>query len=156
MKGKAEKISLVQSLIRICFLVYCAGMLWLLFGQRMDGKPLDINLSPDGENLNLIPFTTLRLYWRLLEKGASETLLRHAVINLVGNVVMFVPLGWFLPGIWRAFRGFFKAVLLGIVLICLVEFMQYVTGLGSCDIDDLILNMAGILLGYGIWKGKHK
>ena len=153
---KAETVSPAQSLIRILFLAYCGLMLWLLFGQRMDGTLWDITLNPDGESVNLVPFATVRLYWGLLQNGASQALLRHAVINLVGNVVMFVPLGWFLPAVWRMFRGFFRAVIFGISLVCLVELLQYITGLGSCDVDDLILNAAGIILGYGIWKLKHR
>ena len=156
MKKKAETVSPVQSFIRISFLAYCALMLWLLFGQRMDGTPLDINLDPNGENLNLIPFETVRLYWRLLQKGVSKSLLRHAVINLVGNVVMFVPLGWFLPAIFRKFRGVFRTAAVATLLIVLVEAIQYITGLGSCDIDDLLLNIAGVLLGYGFYRLKHK
>jgi glycopeptide antibiotics resistance protein len=148
MKGKAGVVSPVQSLIRIFFLAYCALMLWLLFGQRMNGTPLDICLDGSGENINLIPFETVRLYWRLLQKGASAELLHHAVINLVGNVVMFVPLGWFLPAISGKFRGVFRATAFAVLLIALVEAVQYITGLGSCDIDDLILNLFGMLLGY--------
>ena len=156
MKTKTEKVSLAQSIVRLLFLAYCGLMIWLLFGQRMEGGQLDITLDGSGENINLIPFTTLRLYWGLLQNGASADLLRHAVINLAGNVVMFMPLGWFLPNIWRVFRGFFRTVIFGVSLICLVELLQYITGLGSCDIDDLILNTVGIILGYGIWKLKRK
>lgn len=153
MKVKEEK---EQVLIRLLFLVYAAFMLWLLFGQRFKGGQLDITLDGSGENRNFVPFETVRLYWRLLQSGASDALLRHAVINLVGNVVMFVPSGWFLPCIWRKFRGFFRTVLFTAGVICLVETLQYVTGLGSCDVDDLILNTAGVMLGYGVWRVSHK
>ena len=155
MKRK-ETLSPAQSLIRFAFLAYCGLMLWLLFGQRMEDGLLHITLDTTGENLNFVPFETLRLYGRLLQNGASQTLLRHAIINLVGNVVMFVPLGWFLPAVWQVFRGFFKTVIFGITVVCLVELLQYITGLGSCDIDDLILNTVGIILGYSLWKLKRK
>lgn len=153
---RTETVSPAQSLIRMLFLVYCGLMLWLLFGQRMEGGHLNINLDGNGENLNFVPFETVRLYWHLLQNGASQALLRHAIVNLVGNVVMFVPLGWFLPAVWLRLRGFFKTVIFGIGVVCLVEFLQYITGLGSCDIDDLILNTVGIILGYSLWKPKHK
>ena len=138
------------------FFAYVLLMLWLLFGQRMEGGQLDISFRGDRNKINLIPFETVRLYWRVLQKGASAGLLIHSVINLAGNVVMFVPLGWFLPNLWKAFRGFFRTVIFGASLICLVELLQYITGLGSCDIDDLILNTAGIILGYCICAVKQK
>ena len=153
MKAKTEK---GQAFIRLLFLAYAGLMLWLLFGQRLAGGQLDITLGGSGDSLNFTPFATLNLYWRFLRDGASQSLLQHAVINLVGNVVMFVPLGWFLPRIWQVFRGVFRTVIFAASLICLVELLQYITGLGSCDIDDLILNAAGILIGYGLWHFRHK
>ena len=140
-----------QIVVRLLFLVYCGVMLWLLFGQRMDGGEIQITQGINKDNLNLMPFKTLRLYWRMLEQGASEALLRHAIINLVGNVAVFIPLGWFLPFIWENMRSFLKMLLLTTGCICLVEICQLITNLGSCDIDDLILNLVGISLGYGIW-----
>lgn len=149
---KGERQSNRQIAIRLLFILYCGVMLWLLFGQRMEGIKISICLGFSGENLNLVPFETVRLYWRLLQRGATEELLRHAMINLAGNVVVFIPLGWFLPCIWPKMRGFFKTVLTAAVSVCLVEICQYITNLGSCDIDDLLLNLVGVILGYVIWK----
>ena len=42
------------------------------------------------------------------------------------------------------------------VLICVIELVQLVTALGSCDVDDLILNLPGILLGWVIHKLTEK
>lgn len=137
---------------RLLFLTYCALMLWLLFGQRMEGESLRISFGNTRENVNFVPFETVRLYVRLLRNGASKQLLRHAVINLVGNVVMFVPLGWLLPVVWEKLRAFFKTLLLSAFLICTVEAVQYFTALGSCDVDDLILNLVGVTFGYGLWR----
>ena len=153
MKTKAQKR---QAWTRFSFLVYGVLMLWLLFGQRMENGRLGIALGGNRDNLNLIPFETLGLYWRLLKNGGAPDAMLHAAINLVGNVVMFVPLGWFLPKVWPVFRGLFRGVIFGASLICLVEMLQYITNLGSCDIDDLILNTVGVLLGYCVWKLKHK
>ena len=142
--------------LRMLFLVYCGLMLWLLFGQRLTGEGIALSLHGT-DNVNLIPFTTLKLYWRLLHMPVEKELLRHAVINLAGNVVMFVPLGWFLPAIWEKFRGIFKTLLLSAVLIAAVEICQYVTALGSCDVDDWILNLTGVLVGYGFcWLTRRK
>ena len=93
---------------RILFLAYCALMLWLLFGQRYEGTQLRELLENADRRANFVPFETVRLYLRLLKNGASESLLRHAVINLVGNVVMFVPLGGFCRRYGRSSADFSK------------------------------------------------
>ena len=128
---------------RLLFLIYCAVMLWLLFGQRI-GDRVTVG------SVNLVPFETLKLYRDLLSND-SKNLVRHAFINLVGNVVLFVPFGWFLPRIWNKFRGFFLVLLVVFIAVILVETLQYFTGLGSCDVDDLILNVPGAMLGYVVW-----
>ncbi len=129
---------------RLAFLLYCAIMLWLLFGQRMGEATWS-------ENINLQPLKTIRLYLDLI-RGNNGYLVRHAFINLVGNVIMFIPVGYLLPRIWNKFRGFFRVFLITAGAIVLVEVLQYFTGLGSCDVDDLILNVPGAMIGYLIWK----
>lgn len=135
-----------QILLRVLFLVYAALMLWLLFGQRMDKEP------KAWDNWNLIPLQTLKLYSRLLRGSSGAYWKRHAWINLVGNVILFIPLGCFLPAIWERFRSFLRCVLLAAMLIIAVELLQYATALGSCDVDDLLLNLLGTILGFGAWK----
>ena len=140
--GDKSKRVISQSGFRMLFLAYIGLMIWLLFVQRMNS-----NISVNGENLNLIPFKTLCLYWRLL---ASDSVFysKQAIINLAGNVLMFVPFGIFVPIIWPRFRKFLAFLVLSSATIVAIETVQYITSLGSCDIDDLILNLPGMILGY--------
>lgn len=137
-----RKRTISQPLIRILFLIYTGIMIWLLFVQRMDAV-----ITNKTENINLVPFETLKLYWGLLSSGSSYYF-RQAVINLVGNVVMFIPFGVFVPQIWPSCRKFLLFLLWAVLVIISIEVLQYITGLGSCDIDDFILNFPGMLLGY--------
>ncbi len=129
---------------RLLFLLYCAGMLWLLFGQRM-------GTGFDETNVNWIPLETVKLYLHLTQ-SSNPYFVRIAYINLVGNVVLFIPIGIFLPCIWKKMRLVFITAAVAVVAVCMVEILQYLTGLGSCDIDDLILNTVGVVLGYGAWR----
>lgn len=140
-----------QILLRLCFLAYCGLMLWLLFGR----SPYDV---ADGyweqmhQNLNLKPFATIKLYLYVL---TAPELARHipaAIVNLAGNVVMFVPLGAFLPAIWQGLRALWKTLLCTAFVICLIETAQLLTLVGSCDVDDLLLNVLGAALGYGGYR----
>lgn len=131
-----------------CLLLYSLLMLWLLFGQRWGTSVYRQELA---ENINLIPFATLGRYWQLLQ-GGDGGLVRHAFINLAGNVVMFIPLGALLPAVYSRLRGFFQTFFFSVMLIATVEALQYATLLGTCDIDDLILNLAGVILGYILYR----
>ena len=130
--------------MRFLFLLYAAGMIWLLFGQRWGKETY--------RAINTEPFETIKLYWWILKNSQSTALLTHAFVNLVGNVVMFVPLGYLLCGVFPKQRKFFMFLLCVTALILVVEGVQYITLLGSCDVDDLLLNLAGAILGWCIRK----
>ena len=134
----------------VLFGLYCALMLWLLFDRPgyVPGIPYWEQVE---SNLNLVPFRTLRLFARLLDSSHPEYV-RAAVINLFGNVIMFIPLGFLLPVTFRSLSILWKTLLTTALLICAVEILQLFTLVGSCDIDDLILNVLGAALGYGLHK----
>ena len=119
-------------------------MLWLLFGQR-----IALDIEP---GTNFTPFETIDRYMHLLSGGYSKALMHHAAVNLAGNVLLFVPLGIFLPGIWDTFKKFSRFFPMAALLILLVELVQLLTMLGSCDVDDLILNLSGTVVGFIFWR----
>lgn len=132
--------------------LYAAWMLWLLFGQRM-GQPLDAPYFERlQENLNLRPLQTVRSYLWVLRYSSRQAQIRFAVVNLVGNVVMFVPLGCLLPCVFDRLRKFSWHFLTVVLTILTIELLQLFTLLGSCDVDDLLLNLVGTTLGFGLWK----
>ena len=132
------------------FLSYCALMLWLLF-DRPGYDPGIPYWEQTAGRLNLIPFRTLRLFAGLLDSGV-HSYIRMAVINLGGNIIMFIPLGFLLPRIFLRITSLPRVLLITTVLITLVEILQLFTLVGSCDIDDLILNVLGASIGYGFHK----
>ena len=137
--------------LRVLFGAYCLVMLWLLFGQRMGTGFTEDYADALRQRLNLMPFDTIGRFLWVLQHSHQRGLMLHAVINLAGNVVMFVPLGLLLPQLWKSMRkpwAFFGVVT---VVLVLVEAVQLVTLLGSCDIDDLILNLVGAAAGYAAW-----
>ena len=147
-----KRVSAGTDIAKGLFCFYCVVILWLLFGQRIgDGAGGTYSEQLHG-NLNVIPFKTIIWFVTVGDKTSNQYLLRHAFVNLVGNVVLFIPAGFFLPCIWRSMRAFWKLLLCFTGLILAVEILQLITLLGSCDIDDLILNIVGATLGYGIWK----
>lgn len=138
-----------RKLLWLGFGLYTALMLWLLFGQRLGS--LAVTDYRTQLQWNLQPYATMRRFWWVVENSENSAALRHAVVNLAGNVVMFVPLGLFLPLLFVGCRRFWRFLLWVLLVIVLVELIQLVTLLGTCDVDDLILNLAGVLMGYLSW-----
>ena len=133
---------------RFLFVVYAAVLLWLLFDRSFDwveGLSYKEQLQ---RNLSLTPFYTIKNYWSVVCRQEYNSLFFHCVINLVGNVVLFIPIGYFLPRLWVKMRNFFRFFFTCTLSICLVELLQLFTLLGSLDIDDLILNLGGMIFGY--------
>ena len=133
---------------RFLFVVYVAILLWLLFDRSFhwtEGLSYRQQLK---NNISLIPFHTIRNYWKVVCRAEFDSLFFHCVINLAGNVVLFLPIGYFLPRLWVPMRKFFPFLLTCTFSVCLVELLQLLSLLGRMDIDDLILNLFGMLLGY--------
>lgn len=137
--------------VRFLFVVYAGFLLWLLFDRESQWSGDLVYQQLLRENMNLTPFHTIGAYWKCLLAGASHPSFRHAVINLGGNIFLFIPIGYFFPLLWLSLRNFFSFLLTCTLSICLVELLQLVTLRGSLDIDDLILNLFGMLLGYLIY-----
>ena len=89
---------------------------------------------------SLMPFSQLYRYFN----GANPEIMRTAAMN----VLLFIPAGWLLPRLWKPMRNFFLFLLTCALSILLVETVQLFTLLGSFDVDDVILNLGGMLLGY--------
>ncbi len=133
---------------KVLFLVYAAVMLWLLFDRERSLYEPDYWTQVQ-QNLNLEPFHTIKLFWSALDREEYRLL---AVINLGGNIGMFVPLGFFLPMLWKSLRKWWKTWLATLGIMLIVELTQLFTLRGSFDVDDLILNLAGAAIGYLIYR----
>lgn len=138
-------------IVLLIFCLYCAAMACLLFARS---EPADE--FPYWEQVcswtSLVPFHTIGKQLGWLGDVDTFWLFRHALVNLAGNVVLFMPLGIFLPRLRKRLDRFWKVLLAGSGIIVLVEVTQVLTLVGRCDIDDLILNSLGIAAGYGVYK----
>ena len=91
--------------------------------------------------LNLIPFKTIVQYF-------SRGTLNQFVVNIVGNIVCLMPLGILLPLNFEKQRKTGVFLLTCASIVSAVEILQFATLSGSCDIDDLMLNVSGAFLLY--------
>lgn len=93
---------------------------------------------------NLVLFKEIRrfiVHWESLGTMA-------VVLNLFGNVAAFIPFGMILPIMHWRFRSFFYMTFLTLEFSLAVEIIQLVCKVGSFDVDDLLLNTIGGMVGY--------
>lgn len=134
--------------------IYAAVMLILLFGRPSAYSPSLTYPEQLWHSINLVPFSTVSEYFGYLLEGGY--MVRQAVINLGGNVIMFIPLGIFLPLLWEKMRRFLPHVLTTAGIITTVELIQLFTLRGALDIDDLILNVVGSAVGFLVYHAARR
>jgi glycopeptide antibiotics resistance protein len=119
---------------------------------------LSITLRPirggPADTLNLIPFSKhiLGLLCLLGQNCyAPGRTLRFLLIDILGNIVVFVPLGFGLAGLWWGGRGLpqviLRVALSGFALSLFIELVQLSIPSRVTDVTDLILNTVGVILG---------
>ena len=133
--------------IRILCILYCAVMFFQLFARKEASGDLPY-LEQMMNRINLTPFHTITKQFRRLFLIDEPWHIRHSVINLGGNILLFIPMGIFLPLMLPKLRVWWKVFLASAGIVTLVETVQVITLLGRCDIDDLILNLLGASVGY--------
>ncbi len=155
-RGRIGGWSLV---VRLAFAVYVVVLVGLLFTPMP--LPPWIPLTQDGLNsgyrpwpfpwVNIVPFETI--------SGA----LRYGLDwqpgrVLVGNVLAFAPFGVFLPLIWPSRRSLISVVAAGLAISLAAETVQVALSVAMgtpyrvADVDDVIINVLGVALGYGLYR----
>ncbi|MDD3363056.1 MAG: VanZ family protein [Hespellia sp.] len=95
---------------------------------------------------NLVLFKEIQRFWE-----NRATLGASAVVeNLAGNILIFVPLGFFVP-MSSKYKSFFASLFATFGLSLGVEVFQLFTRVGSFDVDDLLLNTIGGVIGHVIF-----
>jgi glycopeptide antibiotics resistance protein len=104
------------------------------------------NRSTGAWNYNLIPFHSMIRYLQNITDS-------YAYTNILGNILPFGPLGFLIPIIFKKYRRFVKTISICFISIIGIESFQFVTMLGFFDIDDILLNTLGCIIGYCVYGG---
>lgn len=95
-------------------------------------------------NINLIPFTTIIRYC----KYYNIFTFKFWFLNIFGNIILFIPFGILTPLIINKPINIIKLFVLTLLICFSVEFCQNFFMVGQFDIDDIILNILGSLIGF--------
>lgn len=138
-KNKGNAIKVVYILL---FWVYIVSFIGLVFFPIITGMKIK-NFKPA---INLIPFNTIQEMWGY---GFSKFFKQ-----IIGNILLFAPMGALVPLLFEKFNKWKKIILLGLCISFSVELIQLSMDLISkynikvCDVDDVILNVIGIIIGF--------
>ncbi len=142
-KGK----KLIKTVFYVLFLLYIGLASTLLFFSPYR-QAVRYGRNQAFTEYNFIPFHTISNY--LKATGTINTSI--VITNLAGNILAFMPLGFFLPLLFQRFLKFRNTLLFVMATTFTVECLQYAFRVGSFDVDDLILNTVGGVLGFIIFK----
>lgn len=143
------------------FLLYCINLSYLLFldpyyGRTSDFSFIDYQTYID-QNVNLVPFKSISLF--LISYIKHYLSFTQVVINLVGNFVVFMPFSYFLPYFFQSLEKVLPFFISMVIIVFFVEFLQVVLQTGTGDIDDIIFNVGGCMVAYGLlhmsWVRDH-
>ncbi|MDO4633954.1 MAG: VanZ family protein [Eubacteriales bacterium] len=138
LKRRIRRISVCMFTVYLLFMVY---FLFLAegFGRVDSGRTYAYNLRL---------FQEIRRFWDNRESLGMKAVL----INIGGNVLCFVPFGCIVPILWRKMSKAGKILLLSFFSSLMIEIIQLIFKVGSFDVDDLLLNTIGGMLGFAVYS----
>lgn len=136
--------------MRILFLLYLLMILRFIVFKYPIVQLRDIALTWSRDVIweglykaNFEFFRTIKLYtkyWSYKEINSFA--------NLIGNILAFIPLSYMLPRVYKPAKKFMICMFLSFLVVLGIELFQLLTAFGVFDVDDIILNMSGALIGY--------
>ncbi len=140
---------------QLVFILYLGILFYFLFFSERYGRT-DIS---DEYHYNLVLFREIKRFYRYREILGMKSVM----INLAGNVVAFMPFGFFLPILWQKSGKLLYVTFWSFSFSLVVETIQLVYKVGTFDVDDLFLNTLGGIFGYmmmrllfvGVRVGRH-
>ena len=144
--------------INLCiyFLIYTAVIFTLTLFDEIYGRNGFVFVIWNRELLssymkysfNIIPFNTIKLFTNGYINGIVS--FKNFINNIIGNLCAFMPYGMFLPLMFKRINRYYKFLITMMIIVLFIEIIQFLTMSGSCDIDDLILNVLGSSIIYFI------
>lgn len=152
LKRKKQSLNYCHEIALFIFIIFLVG----LASQTMIPK---LEITPSNQlsvvksrvhKTNLIPFKIIK---ETYDEIVNHQNINYFIINFLGNIIMFLPIGFFIPLLWKLEDK--KVILIGFCSSLLIEITQLFLRRGT-DIDDLILNTLGVYLGLLLYRKLSK
>ena len=154
-KDIQEKIKIRNFWLKILFIIYLLLLITILFlnnEYRMGGfENINTFSKEHFETSNVIPFATIIDYIsKLLSNNISTSIV---IINFATNLLLFAPMGFFIPILFKnKIKNIKQFGIIIIVITMFVEILQFMTYRGSTDVDDIIYNRSN----YCVYVNENK
>jgi len=132
-----------QKLGWVLFLAYLALLVYFMFFAESFGR----DTTQRGYAYNLELFKEIKRFYRYREQLGMKAFM----LNIVGNVVGFMPCGFFLPVVSRRGKRWYNCIFICFSFSLFIEVTQLCFQVGSFDVDDILLNTTGGVLGYIVY-----
>lgn len=137
-----------EKLLRFCaiglFMAYLVMLIRIVLFKQAALYNLFAAIGSMDRTISIIPFKSL---FDMINNNISAT---RILENVLGNIAIFIPFGLLFPIIQKDKSP--KIMLYGLITSAGIEIIQYVFALGSSDIDDLVFNTSGAIIGYALYK----
>ena len=159
---KIKKKIIKLKVLKNIFIVY---VLILVYGMVIYHRNLDFSWIVTGgfsklnalmaDTTNLIPFATINRYLSVLDRPSGLGLFLR---NVLGNMVILIPFGYFFPIVSKRAKTWWIFAFAALLFILGIEALQYLSMSGTLDVDDVLLNFIGAMIGYFLCplKGKKR
>lgn len=141
MDAGRKKRRLVAGLL---FIIYFIILFYFLFFSEELGR----SYMDRTYHYNLVPLKEISRFVKYRELLGTKAVM----LNIAGNVAAFLPFGAFLPIFSKRCGKFWRTSFYSFELSLLVETLQLIFKVGSFDVDDLLLNTVGGMLGFLVYK----
>ena len=105
----------------------------------------------ESRHINLVPFATITQQASGNFYVNENEIMKYTFLNFIGKPLLFVPLGFLIPWLWKKFQSFKAFFLFGILAMVAVELWQYAIG-RNADVDDVLLHFLGMCIGFFIYS----
>ncbi|MBP3952909.1 VanZ family protein [Bacillus suaedae] len=134
-----------RRILTILFILYLGALFYVTLFAWNYGASLG-PAGPGGRNYNVIPFRSI---YRI---AVFSPTIVDPIRILIGNIVMFLPMGFLIPALHKRFRRFLLVVIIGAFVSLCIEMSQFMFTYRVSNIDDIILNTLGTAIGYLIFS----
>lgn len=138
----------------LLLILYLAGVFFITIGIREPNYENQINLLPFSSLIKMFVQVLSSAYrWLGLYFFRELFFMADGLRNAFGNIFLMVPLGFLLPLLLKKrINKWWKAVCCSVGLSLVIEIIQLISHRGYFDIDDIILNSVGCVIGWACYK----